>query len=197
MANNCDALLAANIGRNCDNPQVGGLEEYGVIINKADIDYDKCTKDATNPNLLTSLALKSGKKGFSIYQYGNHPFNGTNTTFNAGEYLSKFTKQVSFVVFDHSANTSHKIIDQLANGSYVVVLRNQYNGGDNQSKFEVYGFEYGMKMTEGNRDPYSEDVNGAWMVSMQEVAPSSGMFLFKESLAATETLVNSLTASAS
>lgn len=194
--NSCDALLAANIGVDCDNPMVGGLEEIGVLINFSDIDFDASTRDETNKNLVT-LALKSGKKGFSVYQHGNQPFNGTNTAFAANAYYNKFTKTVSFVVYDHSADTSNKIIDQLANGTFVAVIKSRYAGSDGKSKYEVYGFDGGLRMSEGSRDPYSDDTSGAWLVSMQETAPKSALFMWSGSLTQTEDAFKSLMNSAS
>jgi len=187
----CDKLLAAAIQPDCENPQVGGLEADGVIINRADIDFDSCTRTG---NILSNLALKSSKKGFKIYQQGNSPFTGSNVAFTAGTMLNKFTKQVNFVVYDHSADCSNKIIDQLANGSFVVILKNKYKGSDEKATFEVFGFEAGLKQTEGSRDPYSEDTEGGWSIALQEVAPSSGIFFYSTSLTATEAAVAALTA---
>lgn len=187
----CDKLLAMSISPDCDNPQVGGVEADGVIINRADIDFDASTRTG---NVISTLALKSGKKGFKIYQQGNNPFTGSNITFTASSFLNKFTKQVNFVVYDHSAECCSKIIDQLANGSYVVVLKNKYAGSDSKSKYEIFGYEAGLKQTEGSRDPYSEDTEGGWAVALQEVAPSSGIFFYSTSLSATESAFNSLAA---
>ncbi len=197
MATTCDKLLAANIAPDCANPQVAGVEADGIIINRADIDFDSCVKDETNPNIVKTLALKSGKKGYSIYQQGNSPFTGTNTAFTAGTYTNKFVKQVNFVVFDHSADCSHNIIDQLANGSFVVILKNKYRGSDSKSKFEIYGFEAGLKQSEGTREAYSEDTDGGWSVAMQETAPTSGIFLFNTDLTTTESAIESLLTAAS
>lgn len=187
----CDKLLAMGIFPDCDNPQVGGVEADGVIINRVDIDLDATTRTG---NVISQLALRSGKKGFKIYQQGNSPFTGSNSTFTAGSYLNKFTKKVYFVIYDHSAECCSKIIDQLANGSFVVVLKNKYAGSDSKSKYEVYGYEAGLKQVEGSRDPYSEDIGGGWLVALQEVAPSSGIFFYSTSQSATELAFDSLTA---
>lgn len=185
----CDKLLAKGIAPDCNHPQVGGMEADGVIINYADIDFDASTR---NGNVISTLALKSGKKGFEIFQQGNNPFTGSNVAFTAGAMLNKFTKQVNFVVYDHSAECCSKIIDQLANGSFVVVLKNKYAGADSQSKYEVFGFEAGLKQTEGSRDPYSEDTEGGWSIALQEVAPTSGLFLYSTSMTATEAAFKAL-----
>lgn len=189
----CDSLLAAAIGFDCSNPQVAGIETDGCIINRKDIDFDASTRDSQNPNLLTNLALKSGKTGFSITQVGNQPFNGSNAAFVQGNFRNKFNKVVSFLVYDHSPACCHNIIDQIANGEFVVVLKNKYAGTDSKAKYEVFGFEAGLKQTEGSRDPYSEDTDGAWQITMQETgAPTSGLFLYKTDASTTEAAFESL-----
>lgn len=189
---NCDKKLAMAIEPDCTNPMVGGLEADGCIMNRADIDFDACERDEENPNLITTLALKSGMRGFPIYQQGNSPFTGSNVAFTAGTFMNKFTKQVNFMVADHSAECCNKIIDQLANGTFVVVMKNKYVGSDKKSKFEVFGYEAGLKQTEGSRDPYSEDTDGGWAVALQEVAPTSGLFLYTGDMSSTETAFQSL-----
>lgn len=186
---NCDKLLAMAIAPDCNNPHVGGIEPDGVIINRADIDFDACVREK---NIITTLALKSGKNGFPISQIGNNPFTGGNTAFTAGTYINKFTKQVNFVVYDHSAECCEKIIDQLANGQFVVVLKNKHAGADKKSRYEVFGFEAGLKMSEGSHDPYSEDTDGGWAVALQETAPTSGLFMYSTSLSATDGAFESL-----
>lgn len=195
MPNTCDYLLASNIGVDCSNPQVGGMESDGVIINRADVDFDSCARDATNPNILTTLALKSGKTGYEIKQIGNNPFNGSNASFVAGTNKNKYNKVVSFLVYDHSPAACHNIIDQLGNGDFVVVLKNKYKGSDSKATYEVFGFEAGCKQTEGTRDPFSEDTDGAWAVSLTETgAPTSGLFLYDTDASTTAAAYAALTA---
>ena len=186
---NCDKLLALGISPDCDNPHIGGMEADGVIFNRADVDFDASTREK---NIITNLALKSGKKGFEIFQIGNNPFTGSNSAFVAGTYINKFTHQVNFLIYDHSAECCEKIIDQLANGEFVVVLKNKHVGADSKSKYQVYGYEAGLKMTEGSHDQYSEDTNGGWAVALQETAPTSGIFMYTTSLTATDSAYQSL-----
>lgn len=187
----CDWAIAQNIAEDCDNPQTRGLEADGIIINRKDIDFASCVKDPTNPNIVKTLALKTGTKGYSVAQSGATPFTGTQTAFAAGTYRNKFNKDVQFVVLDHSADAAHNIIDQLANGSFVLVLKNNYNGSDGKSKYEIVGYESGTRQTEGTRDPYG-DADGGWIVKLQEVAPTSAIFLFDTDESTTDSAVASL-----
>lgn len=186
---NCDKRLAMAIAPDCDNPHVGGMEPDGVIINRADVDFDASVREK---NIITTLALKSGKKGFEIYQIGNNPFTGSNSAFAAGTYINKFTHQVKFMVFDHSAECCEKVIDQMANGQFIVVLKNKHVGSDGKSKYQVHGFESGLRMTEGTHDQYSEDTEGGWAITLQETAPTSGLFMYNTSISATDAAFESL-----
>ena len=186
---NCDKRLAMAIAPDCDNPHVGGMEPDGVIINRADVDFDACVREK---NIISTLALKSGKKGFEVYQTGNNPFTGSNSAFAAGTYINKFTHQVNLLVFDHSAECSEKVIDQFANGQFIAVLKNKHAGADGKSKYQVYGYEAGLRMTEGTHDQYSEDTEGGWAIALQETAPTSGLFLYSTSISATDAAFESL-----
>ena len=186
---NCDKLLAMAIAPDCNNPHVGGFEADGVIINRAAVDFDACVREK---NIITTLALKSGKKGFEVYQTGNNPFTGSNTAFVAGTYINKFTNQINLLVFDHSAECCENVIDQFANGQFIAVLKNKHVGSDGKSKYQVYGYESGLRMTEGTHDQYSEDTDGGWAIALQETAPTSGLFLYNTSISATDAAFESL-----
>ncbi len=121
------------------------------------------------------------------------PFNGTLIEAVVGTYKTKWNKTVAFVVLNSGPDVSHDIIDKLANGKFVIVLENVFAGADSKNKFEVYGFEQGLKLTAGSRDLYSDDTDGGWAVTLQEQnAPSSGLFLFSESETATRALLAAL-----
>ena len=188
----CDWALSQDIVGDCENPQCRGIEPNGIIINRADIDFANCVKDSSNRNIIKTLVLKTGKQGYSIVQSGSAPFTGSQTAFTAGTYRNKFTKDVQFALLDHSADASLNIIDQLANGTFVVILRNNYKGGDGKAKYEIFGYESGLRQTEGTRDPYSEDTEGGWLLKLQEVAPTSGLFLYNTDEETTDVAVASL-----
>lgn len=190
---NCDFLIAADIAQNCQNPSVSGCKNTGYIINYDDINWDTLTRSAGNPNLITDLPLKSGKYAYRIYIPGSTPFTGTNTAFVSGTYRNKFTKTVNLVVLNNGASVAHNIIDQLANGQFVVVIENKYSGTGNDNTFEVYGLEQGLSQSEGSADKYSEEQDGGWAVTLQETnAPSSGIYLLDSTVAATRTLLEGL-----
>ena len=75
--NYCQALIDANIEPTCED-LASGYEKTGVIINREDIDFATSVFSATDPNTLTALTLKSGKKGFKIVDVSLNPFTGSS-----------------------------------------------------------------------------------------------------------------------
>ena len=191
MSNLCESLIKAAITASCDNPIMRGMESDGVIINRADIDFGNCT---VTGNTISALVLKSGKVGFPVYQMGNTPFTGTKVTMVAGTYKNKFQNEVVIAVLDNGPDVSAKVIDGLANGTFVVVLRNLHKGEDGKSEYQVFGYYQGLKASAIENDKYSEELDGGWLVTLQESnAPTSGMFFYANSAAATATAYEALT----
>lgn len=195
----CDNLIKKDIIPSCDGPIVPGIEQEGVIANRADVDFAATTFNSTRKNVIETLAMKSGKKAYKIVVYGGTPFAGTNIALATGTYRNTFTNTVNMVVLANSPDVCGDIIDGLANGEFVVVLENKSkdlqkedNPGD--SAFQVYGYYQGLKAAEISNDKYSEDTDGGWLVSLTETkVPKSALFLYKTSYETTKAAVDALT----
>lgn len=195
MAENCDYKLAADLAVDCKIKAVAGIKNNGYIMNYDDIDFENCTFDESNPNVLTSLVLLSGKKAYSMYVPGKTPYTGTKKSLTTGTYRNKFSKDVSVVIFDNGPEVVQNIINQLANGTFVVVLENKFAGRDGKNTFEIYGLESGLTATALDDDKYSEDTDGGWLCTLQETgAPSAGIYLYNTSLTTTRQALASLVA---
>ena len=176
----CDFLLQADLVAPCDGLSSAGMKNTGYIVNYDDVDWDNLTRDSQNPNIVTNFILKTGKNAYKVYVPGKTPYTGTNKALATGTYRNKFTKQVKLVVLSNGAAVSHDIIDQLANGRFVVILENDFQGATKDNTFEFYGLELGCAATEMSDDKYSEDTDGGWAVTLEETnAPTSGIFYLK------------------
>lgn len=199
----CDDLISKDITINCNDPFASGIEAEGVIINRSDIDFSASEINADRKNVIDSIVLKTGKKAFKVVQLGNNPFTGTNVSLVVGTYRNTFTNTVNLVVMDNDPDVCSKIIDGIANGTYVVILENVYKGKNKKENpgdaaFQVFGWYQGLRANEITNEKYSEDTDGGWLVSLQETkAPKSGLFLYKNSYDATKTMVDTLTEPAS
>lgn len=182
----CDFKLKADIAAPCDGMSKSGLKNNGYIINYDDVDWDVLEKSATNQNIVTKFALKTGAHAYKAYVPGKTPFTGTNKALATGTYRNKFTKQVKLVVLNNGADVSNKIIDQLANGRFVCILENDFQASGKDNTFEFYGLEVGCAATEMSDDKYSEDTDGGWSITLEETnAPTSGIFFLMDDTTAT------------
>lgn len=189
----CDFKLAADLVADCEKTSVGGMKNHGFIINYDDIDFDSCTRNEENRFILSTLVLKTGKKGYRMYVPGKTPFTGTNTAMSEGTYRKKFTKTVSVVILDNGPDVVRDVIDPLANGKFVIVLENKFAGADGKNTFQVYGFEQGLSATALADDKYSEETDGGWSSTLEESgAPSPALYLFNDSVATTRASLESI-----
>lgn len=189
----CDYRLAADLAANCDVKPVKGIKAHGYIMNYNDVDFESTSRNTQNPNIVENLILKTGKKAYRMYVPGKSPYTGTKKSLSAGTYRNRFNKDVSIVILDNGPDVSHNIIDQLANGTFVIVLENKFPGKDGKNTFEIYGLESGLTATALDDDKYSDDTEGGWLATLQEEnAPTSGIYLFNESLTGTRAALESL-----
>lgn len=189
----CDFKLAADMVANCKKPSIKGLQNNAYIINRNDIDFESSVRDEENPYIITNLVLQSGKKAFRLYVPGKTPYTGTAANMVEGTYRNNFDKTFNFVVLDNGPDVVRDIINPLANGEFVVIMENKYSGEDNKNTYEVYGFEQGLRASAIANDKYSDDSEGGWSGTLTESgAPSAGLYLFNQTVAATKTAIDSL-----
>ena len=195
MAKLCESLIAKAIDFACDDLIVRGLESDGLIINRSDIDFAATVFDSKNPNIINSLVLKTGKKGYEVNQLGNTPFTGVQSTLEVGTYRNTWTHAIPIVVLSNTPDVAHNIIDGLSNGTFVVILRNKFKGSTGDAEYQVYGYTQGLVASEGTNDKYSEDTDGGWIITLQETgARMSAMFLFNTDATTTAAAYESLKA---
>ena len=193
MSDACDYKLAQNIGASCDNPIVKGLKNKGYLINYDDIDFDSIQRDETNSFIVKTLTLLSGKKAYSAYVPGKTPFTGTKSEMATGTYSNKFNKTASIVVLNSGPDVAKSVISNFANGKYVFIMENKYQGDEQKNTFEIYGLEQGLTASEISNDKYSEDTDGGWAVTLvEENAPSAGIFMFNTDIKTTRKALESL-----
>ena len=90
--------LSQNLALDCDEQRIKGYEPLGILIDRADIDFELSAVDATNPRRIIDITLLATKKTSIIYNDKNNPlpFNGTQTVFNRDE--NQFDKTVQFYI---------------------------------------------------------------------------------------------------
>lgn len=190
----CDKIISQDFGVDCDNLPVQGINQTGVIINWDDIDWTATKAKKVGTNVYSGIVLNTGKKGYKIKQIGRKPFNNTNSAAEVGDSITRFGKNVSFIMMENSATISTQV-DALSNGMFVIILENLYRGADESAAFEIYGIEASMRMSEGSKESYNEDSNGAWVITMQEQkAALASVFLFDTDYTTSKAAFDAITA---
>lgn len=195
MANLCEKLINACIAADCDNAPFTGMDNKAWIFNKSEI--ASITYDSENPNLITDIAMKEisagvNAVGYTVSQLGKTPYTGTQTEMTEGNTSNKFTETFAFTCPDNSPAAA-ALLDNIANGKFVVVAKNEYSGADGKGKFQVYGAKKGLTASAMTRDPYSDDADGQWQVTLvSENVPNAALFIYKTNEETTETYLDSL-----
>lgn len=195
MGNTCESLIAQDIKIPCEDQVTKGLESDGLIINRNDIDFANTVIEG---NVIKTLVLKTGKKAYEIHQEGANPFTGTKTELNVGTYRNSWKNTVAIVVLANTPDVCSNIIDGLANGKFVVILRNLSKGADGGAEYQVFGFAQALKAASGENDKYSDDTEGGWLVTLEEESvPKAAYFFYDTSSETTAAKYQSLLTEAS
>lgn len=199
MAGNiCETIISKDIAVACEDMVSKGMEADGVLINRGDVDFTATVFDDTNKNIIKQLVLKTGKNGYAVMQPGNTPYTGTKSSLVVGTYRNSWTHEVQIVVLANTPEVAAEIIDRLANGKFLLILRNVTKGADGKGEFQIYGYAQGLTCSAGENDKYSEETEGGWLMTLQETsAPKSAMFLFNTDSETTTAQYESLKTAAS
>lgn len=188
--NTCESIIAQDIVIPCEDQVTKGMESDGIIINREDIDFTKCTVEN---NIIQSIVLKSGKKAYQIRQEGSNPFTGAKTELTVSTYRNSWKNTIVIVVLANTPDVVANIIDGLANGKFVVILRNLSKGANGNAEYQVFGFKQALKASAGENDKYSDDTEGGWLITLEEESvPKAAYFFFKTSAEATAAAYKSL-----
>lgn len=189
MANLCEKTIDKCIMADCENPLFSGVNPEALIFNKKHI--ASVTWDLTNGNIATGITMGSDEDqhsycAYQVKQLGKRPYEGSQTEMVEGTYGNKFTHTIVLAIPDNGPDIAHDIVDGLANGTFCVILQNDYvhetnattgtTAGDN--KYQMYGFKKGLKATAITREVWGDN-DSAWIVTLtEENAPQSANFFF-------------------
>lgn len=165
----CDFVISSNIEKiNCDTPIAKGAEAMGVIVNRADLNYNSIGHPSDfEVSFVNEYVLKCDKKGYRVYQSGKQPFNGTQQEMQEGAYQNTITNTLQLVVLRQDADWAQQLF-ALINGEFVAVLQNK-NG-----TYQVYGLEAGLHCTGAVRELYNDDTLAGWQITFTEEGATKG-----------------------
>ncbi|MDX3913758.1 MULTISPECIES: hypothetical protein [Olivibacter] len=190
MATTCGKIAKDQL-YDCNNPIFGGAESTIYIFNRDDI--DTITRDATNPLLVTAIALKANARG---YKYeGMNKSTAPQVDLVKGDYSTRFNHIVNFLVFKNTSETKQEIM-KMAVGAFFVIIENKMKSGD--SVFEIYGLDQGLELAAQTiRNINDAASGGAWTLQLASVTdqeePRPPASFFVTDLAATRAAIAALT----
>ena len=178
------AILAGD----CTSSGVSGTESLVYFMNLGDI--NKTTSTMVN-NVLTAFVMKTGKYAKPFTSLPDSTVGSYESS--EGTYKSSFTHKLSVVVFVKTEDTK-AFINDIINARVVAIVGNRNEGKAGDTKYEVYGYNAGLKATAKGDTKVADGVYytvefSTPKDSSEATLPNS---LFKTSLELTETLLASL-----
>lgn len=162
----CDFLITQDIaGYDCENPPVKGAENYGVLINRSDIEswsYLPGQDFKVKINLFCG-----GPVGYTVTLGGKQPWNGTQQEMVEGVNANTITNTVQLVVLKQDEDWAQQLF-ALMNGEFVAVIP------DKIGNYQVYGLEAGLHCTGAVREIYSDDNLSGWQITFTEEGAMRG-----------------------
>lgn len=182
---NCSRISKNLVLAACANA-VAGIEPEIILINKADI-----ASVEVADGVVSEITLNSGLYA-SKYQSAKNAFEAT-VALNKGTYMNSFNHGVVCRVFSREQDTKNEL-NKLANAKVVAIVKN-LDANNDETKYEVYGLESGLVMTDlqfastdGDGIVYTFNL-GSDDNARESELPAS---FFDTSLAATETALAAL-----
>lgn len=138
----CSKIKTGFINQVCGKPAIAGTTARVILLSYSDVDK---SKSVVTDNVISSLILKAGATG---YEVGSLP-NATvgSDTINAGTYLKTHQHNVVVRIFKKS-EAAKKFVNGLTNARVIAIVENNDTGDNGDTKYEVYGWDSGLELTE-------------------------------------------------
>ncbi len=151
MPSICGNIVNGHI-YDCNKTITGGAEQEAVLMNRADIDKVNSVIDRTDTtHKVTHLQLYAGKTGYLIGGAIDKKHIGGVAKFNRNDDgRNDYEHGFNFKVYDLSEETL-SFLKQLGKGAdLVVVMKMKDTGVDGNTKYSIYGYDSGLKLSELN-----------------------------------------------
>ena len=185
MANiDCSKIAAGLTAAACGTRALSGLGSRVILLNYSDIDK---TASTVTSNIVSAITLAGTAVG---YEFTSLPDTMVaECTFERGTYMGSWVHSVNLRVFTKS-ETSKAFINSLNDARLVAIVANNEAGTSGEIKYEVYGWESGLKLETA---PLSSEVADG-LVADIKMSSTEGS---KESTIQKSVFITSLTATES
>ena len=138
----CSTITVGVTVTDCGESATPGTTGRLILLSYTDIDR---TASTVAMNVITDLLLKTGKLGYEVDSLPDADV-GT-TTLVAGTYKSSFAHSVVARIFIKNEEVK-KFVNQFTAARVVAIVENNEKGTDGSVKWEVYGWDSGLRLTD-------------------------------------------------
>lgn len=138
----CSKIKTGFTNQVCGKPAIAGTTARVILISYSDIDK---SKSVVSDNVISSLILKAGATGYEVDSLPNATVG--SDTINAGTYLKTHQHNVVVRIFKKS-EAAKKFVNGLTNARVIAIVENNDPGDNGDTKYEVYGWDSGLELTE-------------------------------------------------
>lgn len=138
----CSKIKTGFINQVCGKPAIAGTTARVILLSYSDVDK---SKSVVTDNVITSLILKAGATGYEVDSLPNATVG--SDTINAGTYLKTHQHNVVVRIFKKS-EAAKKFVNGLTNARVIAIVENNDTGDNGDTKYEVYGWDSGLELTE-------------------------------------------------
>lgn len=138
----CSKIKTGFINQVCGKPAIAGTTARVILLSYSDVDK---SKSVVTDNVISSLLLKAGATGYEVDSLPNATVG--SDTINAGTYLKTHQHNVVVRIFKKS-EAAKKFVNGLTNARVIAIVENNDTGVDGDTKYEVYGWDSGLELTE-------------------------------------------------
>lgn len=138
----CSKIKTGFINQVCGKPAIAGTTARVILISYSDVDK---SKSVVSDNVISSLILKAGATGYEVDSLPNATVG--SDTINAGTYLKTHQHNVVVRIFKKS-EAAKKFVNGLTNARVIAIVENNDPGDNGDTKYEVYGWDSGLELTE-------------------------------------------------
>lgn len=138
----CSKIKTGFTNQVCGNPAIAGTTARVILLSYSDVDK---SKSVVTDNVISSLILKTGATGYEVDSLPNATVG--SDTINAGTYLKTHQHNVVVRIFKKS-EAAKKFVNGLTNARVIAIVENNDTGDNGDTKYEVYGWDSGLELTE-------------------------------------------------
>lgn len=138
----CSKIKTGFTNQVCGKPAIAGTTARVILLSYSDVDK---SKSVVSDYVISSLILKAGATGYEVDSLPNATVG--SDTINAGTYLRTHQHNVVVRIFKKS-EAAKKFVNGLTNARVIAIVENNDTGDNGDTKYEVYGWDSGLELTE-------------------------------------------------